>query len=105
MASLFMQVTTLLSAVFLVAGSAIAQERSPAPDQPNQFAIGRRTFFDFGPPFEYYEVFVVTEAKDGSSVQRVTLSAPSDPCLQRAKIEIASALLPESPAALLGASN
>ncbi len=28
-------------------------------DFPDQFEIGRLTYFDFGPPFDYYEIFMI----------------------------------------------
>jgi len=72
---------------------------------PTQFEIGRRTFFDFGPPFDYYELLVVRPVTSGSSVQTIMLTPPGDACVQPAKIEASSSTLTESVAALLGTMN
>ncbi|MGA2300038.1 MAG: energy transducer TonB [Candidatus Acidiferrum sp.] len=78
----------------------------PAPSSfPEQFEIGRRTFFDFGPPFDYYEIFVVRPMTDGSSVIRILLTPPADACNAPARVEISSATLGESIPALLGKTN
>jgi hypothetical protein len=81
------------------------QEKVPSMLQPDQFEIGRDTFFDFGPPFNYYEVFVVRPATIGSSVTRILLTPPVDACFVPAKLEVRSASLKESASDLLGAVN
>jgi hypothetical protein len=55
---------------------ALAQKPPSAP-QPTQFEVGRRTFFDFGPPFNYYEILVVRPTAEGVSVERITLTPAS----------------------------
>ncbi len=70
---------------------------------PTQFEIGRRTFFDFGPPFDYYEVLVVRPTEHGSSIERITLT-PGYTCTP-AKVEIASASMKESVSDLLDGAN
>jgi TonB family protein len=81
--------------------------RKPASEipVPAQFEIGRRTFFDFGPPFDYYEVLIVRASAAGSSIERVTLTPPGNACTESAKVETASASVAESVAALLGGTN
>jgi hypothetical protein len=86
-------------------GPAVAQEHHAVVPFPEQFAIGRDTFFDFGPPFHYYEILVVRPAADGSSVARILLTPPGAACLVPAKVETASASLRESVPALLGNTN
>jgi hypothetical protein len=66
---------------------------APAPDQ---FTIGRITFFDFGPPFDYYEVLVARPIANGTTIERILLTPPGDACFQSAKVEMASAKLNES---------
>lgn len=47
--------------------------------------IGIYTFFDFGPPFDFYEIMIVRPAENGVSIERMTLTPaevpdkPSDP--------------------------
>ncbi|HXJ94658.1 MAG TPA: energy transducer TonB [Terriglobia bacterium] len=89
--------------IWLSAGpSHHASISSPKPDH---FAVGRRTFFDFGPPFDYYELFVVHSTTSGSLVERITLSPPGSTCNDVPKLETASAYLQQSVRDLLGRAN
>jgi TonB family protein len=69
------------------------------------FEIGQHTFFDFGPPSDFYEMFLVKRAPDGSSIERITLTPAVDSCTQVAKVEIATGAIRESIADLLGNTN
>jgi TonB family protein len=92
--------------IFLIAcGPAFAQKRATAVAPPVQFEIGRRTFFDFGPPFNYYDLFIVRSNTSGISIERISLTPPGHWCAQPAKIEDASAFISESIAAILGDTN
>jgi TonB family protein len=73
--------------------------------QPSQFVIARHTFVDFGPPLDFYELYLVRPITGGSSIERITLTPPGGSCMQPAKVETAAATLNESPQALLGQSN
>jgi len=95
--------------VFLCAVLAICPEASPkdrrlAPP-PNQFEIARHTFFDFGPPNDFYELFFVRPTESGTSIERITLTPPGNACIQPATIETRSASIGESIATLLGGTN
>jgi len=100
-----MQPSVSICAVLVLCSSVLAQEPRLNSNQPTEFTIARRTFFDFGPPTDYYELFVVRPTASGASVERITLTPPSDSCSASAKLETASASLSESVAALLGQSN
>ena len=78
--------------------------RKPVQPLPSGFEIGRHTFFDFGPPFDYYEIIVVRSASGGARVERLLLT-PAAGCFQPAKVELASASLSESVAELFGKTN
>jgi len=91
--------------VLVLCGGAAGRKKQPGAPLPAQLEIGRLTFFDFGPPNEYYEVLVVRPQEEASSVQRIILSPPGDACLQPAKIETISSLLRESVASLLENEN
>ncbi len=96
---------TLLLALILASGDLGAKHpRAPAP-MPTEFVIGRNTFFDFGPPFNYYEVLVVRPALNGSSVERIMLTPAADECYRPAKIELATATLDESVESMLASTN
>lgn len=78
------------------------QGQQPNEQLPNELVIGRHPFFDFGPPFNYYELILVRPGAAGSSVERVTLTPAADSCFHLAKVEIANASLKESVHELLG---
>jgi TonB family protein len=82
-----------------------AGDRRPPSPLPSQFQVGRHTFFDFGPPNDFYEVFVVRSTELGTSIEKITLTPAADACVQPATVETASASISESTAALLGATN
>ena len=85
---------------------ATPQRRKPQPPAPDQFLIGRRTFFDIGPPFEFYEIFSVRSAtRGGTLVERIQVTPPGDVCTQGATVEVATGLFSESVADLLGGTN
>jgi TonB family protein len=91
-----------IGAVLLLCGISLAQAHRPASPLPDRFVIGRHTFFDFGPPFDYYELLLVRPTPDGTSIERILLTPVGDACTQPAKIETASASVKESVATLLG---
>jgi len=98
-----MRRSAVICLAVLVCLFADAQDSRRAAAVPTQFEIGRHTFFDFGPPTDYYEVLVVRPAASGSSIERIALT-PGYSCTP-AKVEIASASTGESVADLLGGTN
>lgn len=100
-----MRCCILLCAALILYSPTLFQERDLPATQPKEFEIGRRTFFDFGPPFDFYEIFIVRPATRGTSIERITLTPAADECIAPAKVETASASIDEPVAALLGSSN
>jgi hypothetical protein len=72
---------------------------------PEQVVIGRDTFFDFGPPFHYYEVIWVRPEPTGSRVDRILVTPPGDTCTQPATIELTTVVVRESIGELLQRTN
>ena len=83
----------------------LAFAEKPRVPQPSQFEIARHTFFDFGPPFDFYELYLIRSTANGSSIERITLTPPGGSCMQPAKVETAAATLNEPLEVLLGKSN
>jgi hypothetical protein len=81
------------------------QERAAGTDAIREFEIGRRTFFDFGPPFNYYELFIVSASREGVAVKRITLTPGGTECLVPAKVEVASASISKPITELLDSVN
>ena len=67
--------------------------------------MGRRTFFDFGPPFEFYEIFSVRAGNNGALIDRIQVTPPGDVCTQPATVQVATSPTSESIAELLGGTN
>jgi hypothetical protein len=100
-------VCAFLAACFapFLSTSASPKKHAPASPTPDQFIVGRHTFFDFGPPTDFYELFVVRPAPKGSSIERISLTPPADICIAPAKVETVSASSSETPSELMGSTN
>jgi Gram-negative bacterial TonB protein C-terminal len=95
----------IFCSVLFLCTQASPQKRAANLAVPVQFAIGRHTFIDVGPPNDFYELFLVRSASDDISVQRFTLIPPGDKCIAPAKFESASGSIRGTPAELLGSTN
>lgn len=82
----------------------LPNDRKPVPPVPDRFVIGRDTFLDFGPPFHYVELLLINPGGDGTSIERVILTAGYK-CTLPSKIEVAKTTVTQSVADLLGATN
>jgi len=51
------------------------------------FVLGVNTYFDFGPPFDYYEIFVVKPTEHGNKVEKFTLTPAANKCYAPEKAE------------------
>jgi hypothetical protein len=96
-----MRVSLLLLAALVSSSLLLARDQHRATSEPSEFEIGQRTFFDIGPPFNFYELLVVRPNQQGSAVQRILLTPAADKCFAPAKIEYASASLSDTPEMLL----
>ena len=94
-----------ICALLLLSGPALLAERRTPPLPRDHFELARHTFIDMGPPFDFYEIFVVRTAANGTSIQRLTLTPAGLVCLAPAKVEMATATLSESVTSLLGSKN
>lgn len=85
---------------------AAASNRRKAPEPPpNDFVIGRDTFFDVGPPFHYFEVISVVPDGQETRISRILITPPGDTCTQPAQIEIKAANVSQSVSDLLEGKN
>jgi hypothetical protein len=100
--AVFLVPLALAAMLMLASGSNAAK---PVAPQPDGFLIGRRTFFDFGPPFEYFEVFSVQTAGKGTRMERIQMTPPGDKCAQPAAIEASMGSIDETVSDLLGSKN
>jgi len=72
---------------------------------PDSIVIARDTFWDFGPPFHYYDLILITKNDEGLVLDQVLVTPHGDACFQPAKVEERKAVLHESVSDLLGGRN
>ena len=90
--------------VFLISAS-LSNAQKHDKDFPGSIVIARNTYFDVGPPFDFYEVFTVDEVPGGLTVERAIISPAGDACTQPPSVRIQTAKLQSSMAALLRNKN
>jgi TonB family protein len=84
--------------------AALPQNQRSVP-MPQQFEIGRHPYFDFGPPFDFYELFIIRPMGGGSSLERITITPAGDKCFAPEEVETQGATTTDSVASLLGPTN
>ncbi len=94
----------ILLASYSLLAAATGGRKAPEPP-PNEFVIGRDTFFDFGPPFHYFEVISVVPDDKGTRVSRILITPPGDACTQPAQVEVKEAVISQSVSDLLQGNN
>jgi TonB family protein len=92
-------------AVIALCSSATAQERPSTETLPSHFEIARHYFLDFGPPHDFYELFLVRTKDDQTLVDRITLTPVADKCYAPATVEVKSAMISEDIPTLLGETS
>jgi hypothetical protein len=100
-----MRYGVFILALLIVGAPTPTQRHRSTQAVPDHFVIARDSFFDFGPPFHYLELFFVRPTETGSSIERILLTPTASECFQPAKVETASVLIKKTPAALLGGTN
>jgi TonB family protein len=71
----------------VLVGCGLCAAQGAKVGMPDRLVIARHTFFDFGPPFDYYELIQVKSEGDALDVERVLVTPPGQACLQPAKVE------------------
>jgi len=89
--------------LLLVCGISAAQNKNTA--MPDSLVIARDTFWDFGPPFSYYDLIKITKAADGLSLDQVLVTPHGQACLQPATVEERSVVLHKTMSELLEGKN
>ncbi len=100
-----MRNSATIVAVVILCSAGTHRVRQPPSAPPDHFVIGRHTFFDFGPPNHYYELFFVDRNTAGYSVERITMTPAVDACWRPATIEIAAGSIAASPETVFGNVN
>jgi hypothetical protein len=82
---------------------AVAQRSSS--EFPPQLFIARHTFFDFGPPFDFYEVITVDSGPNGLDVERALVTPAGNACFWPPTVESKAASMHASMTELLKGQN
>jgi len=72
---------------------------------PESLVIARDTFWDMGPPFDYYDLIQITEIADGLSLDQVLVTPHGQACIQPATVEERSVVLHKTMSELLEGRN
>ena len=84
---------------------AISSAQNKSVAMPDSLAIARDSFWDFGPPFSYYDLIQITKTPDGLSLDQVLVTPHGQECLQPAKVEERSVVLHKTMSELLEGRN
>jgi TonB family protein len=91
---------------FLLLSSVLCAAQVAKSGPPEDFVVARHTFFDFGPPFDYYEIIRVKSANNGVSIERALVTPPGMACTQPdPKVEYETATVTKSMTDLLDGKN
>lgn len=94
-----------LMAPALLPGLVLALGHRRAAPEPEQFIIARSSFWDFGPPMNSYDLFIVRSTPTGASVERISLTPPGAGCNDLPELRTASKMMGQSVESLLGPVN
>jgi TonB family protein len=72
---------------------------------PEGLVVGRHSFIDVGPPFDFYEVIRVKEQGDGLAIERALVTPLGPACGPLATVETSSGTLRETMSELLGGKD
>jgi TonB family protein len=91
--------------LFVLLCTTFAKDGQTVFSVPDQFLIARHTFFDFGPPNDFYEIISVRGTGTGTTIERVTLTPAGDACIQRPTVETVSSAIPDTITVVLEGRN
>lgn len=100
-----MRIVIAIGIVLVINGTCIAQGHKSQEPFPSEVVIGRDSFIDVGPPFNYYDLTFLRSEGEKTDVERISLTPPADACYPRAEIAIASVNLNESLSSVLQGTN
>ena len=100
-----MKSLTVWPFVLLCGCTTIAKDGQTVSSVPDQFLVARHTFFDFGPPHDFYEIISVRGTSSGTTIERVTLTPAGDACTQPPTVETVSSAIPDPVSVVLEGRN
>jgi len=84
--------------------AACSAQKMPV-EMPDSLVIARDTFWDFGPPFNYYDLIQIKRSNEGLALEQVLVTPPGQACMQPATVDVRSVVLHETMDDLLAGGN
>jgi hypothetical protein len=91
-----MRIDVAIAALLFLTDPSVAQRHKSQEPIPNEIVLGRDSFIDVGPPFNYYYLTFLHSEGDKTDVERISLTPPSDSCYPRAEIRVVHLTLKET---------
>lgn len=95
----------VLLLIWLLPGFAVAKKHPVPISKPASFVVGQLTYWDVGPPFNFYALYIVKPSESGTTIDKILLTPPADACYQHSSVRIASGTITQSIDDLLGSQN
>lgn len=89
----------------LLCATMFAEDGQTGFSMPDRFLIARHTFFDFGPPSDFYEIISVHGTGGGVTIERIMLTPAGDACIQPPKVEALASAIPDTVSVMLEGRN
>jgi hypothetical protein len=100
-----MRIVVTIGFVLVINCICMAQKQKSQEPFPTEVVIGRDSFIDIGPPFNYYDLTFLRSEGEKTDVERISLTPPADACYPRAEIAIAHVSLSEPLSSVLQGTN
>lgn len=100
-----MRTSVAICVASLVTVACVAQRHKGQEPRPTEVVIGRNSFIDIGPPFNYYDLTFLNADGEKTDVQRISLTPPTDACYPRAEVKLINVSLNEPLASVLQDTN
>ncbi len=100
-----MRIVLASATLLVVAGTCTAQKHKSQQPIPSEIVIGRDSFIDVGPPFNYYDLTFLRSDGEKTDVERISLTPPADTCYPKPEIRVVHLNLDEPLAQVLSGTN
>ncbi len=100
-----MRIVLAIAVVLVLADTSVAQKHKGQDPIPTEVVIGRDSFIDVGPPFNYYDLTFLRSEGEKTDVERVSLTPPADTCYPLAEIRVVHLSLDEPLSHVLEGTN
>jgi len=102
-AAMILRSFQIAAIVLLLCG--ISEAQSGNVGMPDSIVIARNTFWDFGPPFDYYDLIQIKNDAQGLALDQVLVTPSGGSCMQPAIVEERAVILHKTMADVLQGRN